>query len=143
MRIRAPHVVRRLVALFTWNTRDRDMDREMTFHLESIAREYVRSGMSKEDAALAARRRFGSVRRLKEQGHDVRSSRVLQDVARDIRHTARGPRRSPGFAFAVVLTLALGIGGNTAIFSVVDQLLRLECSPRHPSDAALVGGECP
>ena len=118
-----PRVVRRLVALVTWNTRDRDMDREMTFHLESITREYVRSGMSEEDAALAARRRFGSVLRLKEQGHDVRSVRVIQDLVRDVRHTARGLRRSPGFAIAVVLTLAVGIGGNTAIFSVVDQLL--------------------
>ena len=123
MRIRAPRVVRRLVALVMWNARDRDMDREMTFHLESITREYVRSGMSEEDAALAARRRFGSVLRLKEQGHDLRSVRVIQDLVRDVRHMARGLRRSPGFAIAVVLTLAIGIGGNTAIFSVVDQLL--------------------
>jgi putative ABC transport system permease protein len=123
VRIRAPRVVRRLVALVTWNTRDRDMDREMTFHLESIAREYVRSGMSEEDAALAARRRFGSVVRLKEQGHDVRSVRVIEDLVRDARHMGRGLRRSPGFAIAVVLTLAIGIGANTAIFSVVDQLL--------------------
>jgi hypothetical protein len=89
VRIRAPRVVRRLVALVTWNTRDRDMDREMTFHLESIAREYVRSGMSEEDAALAARRRFGSVVRLKEQGHDVRSVRVIEDLVRDARHMRR------------------------------------------------------
>ena len=123
MRIRAPRIVRRLIALVMWNTRDRDMDREMTFHLESITREYVRSGMAEEDAALAARRRFGSVLRLKEQGHDVRSVRVVQDLVRDVRHMARGLRRSPGFAIAVVLTLAVGIGGNTAIFSVVDQLL--------------------
>ena len=123
MRIRAPRVVRRLVALVMWNTRDRDMDREMTFHLESITRDYVRSGMSEEDAALAARRRFGSVLRLKEQGHEVRSARAIQDLVRDVRHTARGLRRSPGFASAIVLTLAVGIGANTAIFSVVDQLL--------------------
>jgi predicted permease len=63
------------------------------------------------------------VLRLKEQGHDVLSARVIEDIARDVRHTWRGLRRSPGFAIAVVLTLALGIGGNTAIFSIVDQLL--------------------
>ena len=72
---------------------------------------------------MGGRRRFGSVARLKEQGHDVRSARVVEDIGRDVRFAARGLRRSLGFATAVVLTLALGIGGNTAIFSVVDQLL--------------------
>ena len=60
---------------------------------------------------------------MKEQGHDVRTSRLLEDIVRDVRHTARGLRKGPGFTAAVVLTLALGIGGNTAIFSVIDQLL--------------------
>ena len=55
--------------------------------------------------------------------HDILSARIVEDVVRDVRHMGRGLRRSPGFAIAVVLTLALGIGGNTAIFSVVDQLL--------------------
>jgi putative ABC transport system permease protein len=123
MAIRTPRIVRRLVALVTRNTRDREIEREMTFHLESIAREYVRSGMSEEEAARAARRRFGSVLRLKEEGHDVRGIRAIEDFIRDVRHTSRSLRRSPGFAVAVMLTLALGIGGNTAIFSVVDQLL--------------------
>ncbi len=59
----------------------------------------------------------------KEQGHDVRTARLVEDIVRDVRHAGRGLRRSPGFAIAVILTLALGIGGNTAIFSVVDQLL--------------------
>ena len=61
--------------------------------------------------------------RLKEQGHDVRSARIVEDIVRDVRHMGRGLRRSPGFAIAVILTLALGIGANSAIFSVVDQLL--------------------
>jgi predicted permease len=99
------------------------MDQEMAFHVDSLTRDYVRAGMTEADAERAARRRFGSVIRLKEQGHDVRSARVVENIVRDVRHTGRGFRRSPGFAIAVVLTLALGIGGNTAIFSVVDQLL--------------------
>src|SRR4029450_7646114 len=69
------------------------------------------------------RRRFGNVTRLKERGHDVRRSAAIEHLARDVRHAARGLWRSPGFAATVILTLALGIGGNTAIFSVVDQLL--------------------
>jgi predicted permease len=123
MTVRPPRFLRRLIALFTWSARDRDMDREMAFHVESVIREYVRSGMSETEAEGAARRRFGSVLRLKEQGHDVRTTRLLEDLVRDVRHMGRGLRRSPGFSIAVVLTLALGIGGNTAIFSVVDQLL--------------------
>lgn len=123
MAIRPPRFVRRLIRLFTWGVRDRDMDREMAFHIESVTRDYVRSGMSEAEAGRAARRRFGNVTRLKEQGHDVRTARVVEDVVRDVRHMGRGLRRSPGFAIAVILTLALGIGGNTAIFSVVDQLL--------------------
>jgi len=120
---RPPRFLRRLVALFTWDARDHDMDQEMAFHVESMTRDSVRSGMSEADAERAVRRRFGNVRRLKEQGHDVRSARLVEDIVRDVRHMARGLRRTPGFAIAVVLTLALGIGGNTAIFSVVDQLL--------------------
>src|SRR5947207_1359971 len=116
MTLRPPRMFRRLIALFTWTARDHDMDQEMAFHLDALTREYVRSGMSEADAERAARRRFGSVIRLKEQGHDVRSGHLVEDIVRDVRHSGRGFRRSPGFAIAVVLTLALGIGGNTAIF---------------------------
>ena len=99
------------------------MDQEMAFHLDAMAREYERSGMSHDDAVRAARKRFGSVLRHKERGHDVRSTPAIEDIMRDIRHMTRGLRKNLGFTTAVVLTLALGIGGNTAIFSVVDQLL--------------------
>ena len=123
MRLRPPRVIRRLIALFTWNRRDHEMDQEMAFHLESMKREYLASGMSEDEADRAARRRFGSVLQLKEQGHDIRSARLVEDLTRDARHMGRGLRKSPVFTLTVVLTLALGIGGNTAIFSVVDQLL--------------------
>ena len=120
---RSPRFVRRLIALVTWSSRDEDMQREMAFHIDSMAREYVRAGMTEDDAQREARRRFGSVLRQKERGHDVRTSRLLEDIMRDIRHMARGLRKNMGFTTAVVLTLMIGIGGNTAIFSVVDQLL--------------------
>jgi predicted permease len=123
MNLRPPRFFRRILALFTWRTRDDEMDEEMGFHLESIAREFERSGMTPPEAARAARVRFGNVRRLKERGHDVRTARLLEDLVRDMRHMTRGLRKNPGFTIAVVLTLALGIGGNTAIFSVIDQLL--------------------
>jgi putative ABC transport system permease protein len=99
------------------------MEREMAFHLDSLARDYARDGLSDADAQRAARRQFGNLTRLKERGHDERTMRLAEDVTRDARHAARGLWRSPGFSIAVILTLALGIGGNTAVFSVVDQLL--------------------
>jgi putative ABC transport system permease protein len=123
MAVRAPQFVRRFVALFRWDARDIDMSEEMRHHLDALTEELVRSGVSRADAGAEARRRFGSVVRLKEAGHDERRSATIETLLRDIRHTARGLRRSPGFAATVILTLAVGIGGNTAIFSVVDQVL--------------------
>jgi putative ABC transport system permease protein len=123
MALRPPRFIRRVLALFRWRSRDRDMEREMAFHVDSLARDYAREGLSDVDAQRAARRQFGNLTRLKERGHDERTMRLVEDVTRDVRHAARGLWRSPGFSLAVILTLALGIGGNTAVFSVVDQLL--------------------
>jgi putative ABC transport system permease protein len=123
MALRPPLFIRRVLALFRWRSRDRDMEREMAFHVDSLARDYARDGLSDVDAQRAARRQFGNLTRLKERGHDEQTMRLVEDVTRDVRHAARGLWRSPGFSLAVILTLALGIGGNTAVFSVVDQLL--------------------
>src|SRR5438874_2302875 len=123
MALRPPLFIRRVLALFRWRSRDRDMEREMAFHLDSLARDYARDGLSDIDAQRAARRKFCNLTRLKERGHDEQTMRLVEDVTRDVRHAARGLWRSPGFSLAVILTLALGIGGNTAVFSVVDQLL--------------------
>src|SRR6188508_790177 len=108
MALRPPLFMRRVVALFRWRSRDRDMEREMTFHLDALARDYARDGLSDVDAQRAARRQFGNLTRLKERGHDERTMRVAEDVMRDVRHAARGLWRSPGFSLAVIITLALG-----------------------------------
>lgn len=123
MVIRLPRFLRRALAPFKWAARARDIDQEMAFHVEALIRECTRSGMSEAEAEREARRRFGSRLRFKEQAQDLFSARAVENFLRDIRLAGRTVRRSPGFALAVVLTLALGIGGNTAIFSVVDQLL--------------------
>jgi putative ABC transport system permease protein len=79
--------------------------------------------MSGADAERAARKRLGSVLKQKEAGHEIRTGQVAENLLRDVRHMGRGLGRTPGFTLAVILTLALGIGANTAIFSIVDQLL--------------------
>jgi predicted permease len=132
MRLRLPRLARVLLALFTWRNRDREMDQEMAFHLESITAHYVRSGMSRTEAEHAARRRFGNVLRLKEAGHDVRTAH-LDELARDMTYGLRQLTGAPAFACVAVLTLALGIGANTAIFAVVKSAL-LDALPYRDAD---------
>jgi hypothetical protein len=67
MRFRPPRLLRRTLAFFTWSARDREMDREMAFHIESITRDLIDSGMAEADADRAARQRFGRVRQLKKR----------------------------------------------------------------------------
>jgi len=114
----AARVWRRLKDLVAWDSRDRDIHDEMGFHLESLTHEYTHAGMPEADARLAARRQFGSLAKLKEQGHDVRGSRV-EPVVRELRHATRRLVRTPGFTLAAVATLAMAIGANAAIFTIV------------------------
>jgi len=102
---------------------DRDVEREFAFHLELEIEENVRRGMSRERAEREARRAFGNPRRHKQATRDTRTWRALERTAGDVRHAFRAFRRHPGFSLAAVLTLALGLGATTAIFSVVDGVL--------------------
>lgn len=122
MKLRAPRLIRRLMGLFRWDAQDSEMDRAMSFHLDALTRDYVGAGMSTAEARRAALKQFGNVRRHQEAGHDVRTDH-LDQVAGDLKSGLRQLVNAKGFAFVAIITLALGIGLNAAVFAVVKSSL--------------------
>src|SRR5215831_10900455 len=116
-------LVHRIRSLFRRARVEADLQREMELHMNALTEEFIAAGVGESEARMLARREFGSVEVTKEKCRDTRRVNLLEDAGKDLVYACRQMRKSPVFALTAVLSLALGIGANTIVFSVLNTLL--------------------
>ena len=128
----------RLRSLFKRGRVEQELGEELSFHLENLTEQYVANGMTPEEARYAALRELGGIEQIKEECRDMRRVNYIENFIRDLRYGLRMLVRNRGFAAVAVVTLALGIGANTAIFSVVYAVLLKPLPFRSPGQLMVV-----
>jgi putative ABC transport system permease protein len=129
----------RFRSLFRKKRVENELREELRFHVENMIEENIARGMTPEEARYAALREFGGIEQMKEECRDSWGVRMINEVAQDLHYGLRQLRRNPGFTAVAILTLALGIGANTAIFNVVNALMLRSLPVRAPEQLVAIG----
>src|SRR5262245_39868269 len=133
----------RLRSLFRRSRVEDELDAELSFHVDRLVEAGVARGLTLDDATRAALLEIGGIERRKDECRDVRRVAWIENIGRDLRHGVRVLRRSPGFTCVAILSLALGVGANTAIFQLLDAIRLRSLPVTNPQELAsirIIGG---
>jgi hypothetical protein len=129
--------INRLLGSLRKNKLQHQLDDELQFHIEMRIQEFIAAGMKPEEARHRARRCFGNELQLKDETLDMDTIRWLETLWQDLRYAGRMLRKTPAFTAVVIATLALGIGANTAIFTLIDAVMLQNLPVKNPGELVL------